>query len=875
MLDLEGRTIGKDDPDFEALRLNQNPAGSGQLTPRNVENAIRFFDFQCSAQKSVSIMAVTLGDHHLVEAHDRAAAKAFSELEKFAAIQTGQGNAKHRRTTGNLCAAAFRHDASRELDPQLHTHFVVANATWDAKSCRWLALETHDMFKAIRYAGKVYQNELAWECRRAGYQIEESRNEKGVVEGFEIKGVSSEVREHFSKRRREVEAGIEAFRAQYGREPTPSEVSVITRETRMGKLKEITSPEVLARQRSQLSSSELAGLESVKNGALHNDSSPSIGSNRSALAAARDHLFERLSVLPGHAILAEALNQKLGQVTLEGLQHNLLSDYSGIIRLTDNLTNQVLAAEFATRQGLQAEHSSVEFVNRTQNVFDSLGQIEGVPFDFKSDEQRRAVLETLANCDQVYAIRGRAGAGKTTSLQEIRKGLEAAGRHVHYLAPTSSAAETLRKEGFRNATTVSDFLSNQSQPKLRNAVLIVDEAGLQSNKQGVEILKQAQASRARVLFVGDARQHSSVEAGDFLRVLETHSQLRASELKDIRRQLVPEYNVAIRAMASGLATRGMTQLEALGWVHEGKGHYICQAAAAYLAATENGSRMNECIAVCSTWEENHRLTEAIRAELKQRGALEEGEKLSVHDPLDWTLQQKQKAANYRQGMVVQFHASAGPARRGQAFVVEAVRAGRVFLRGYPNSIDPSRCASRFTVYTARELEICPGEKILIRRNDREAGLINGQVLTVRQVGHDGAIETEEGKIIPPSFRAFCHGYVVTSHKAQGRTHDKVIVAAEQLNAKSAYVACSRGRFHCSVFTPDKAHLFSRLDEPGDRKAVFDVLSTVSARVATWFHDRSDSFRRVIHPSRKNPPLGYAQLAEPSTLSFRATPELEL
>jgi hypothetical protein len=222
----------------------------------------------------------------------------------------------------------------------------------------------------------------------------------------------------------------------------------------------------------------------------------------------------------------------------------------------------------------------------------------------------------------------------------------------------------------------------------------------------------------------------------------------------------------------------MTQLEALGWVHEGKGYYICQAADAYLAATENGSQMNGCIAVCPTWEENHRLTEAIRAQLQQRGVSERGDKVRIHDPLDWTLQQKQKAANYRPGMVVQFYASAGPARRGQAFIVEAVRAGRVFLRGHANAIDPSRCASRFTVYTARELEIYPGEKILIRRNDREAGLINGQVLTVWRVRHDGAIETEEGKIIPPSFRTFCHGYVVTSHKAQGRTHDKVIVAAE-------------------------------------------------------------------------------------------------
>ena len=127
------------------------------------------------------------------EAHDRASRRALAELEKFAAIQTSQGHRKRRETTGTICAAAFRHDASRELDPQLHTHFVVANATWDVKSRRWLALETHDMFKAIRYAGKFYQNELARECRRLGYEIEIVRNGKGAIEGFQIEGVPAEI----------------------------------------------------------------------------------------------------------------------------------------------------------------------------------------------------------------------------------------------------------------------------------------------------------------------------------------------------------------------------------------------------------------------------------------------------------------------------------------------------------------------------------------------------------------------------------------------------------------------------------------------------------------------------------------------------------
>ena len=83
--------------------------------------------------------------------------------------------------------------------------------------------------------------------------------------------------------------------------------------------------------------------------------------------------------------------------------------------------------------------------------------------------------------------------------------------------------------------------------------------------------------------------------------------------------------------------------------------------------------------------------------------------------------------------------------------------------------------------------------------------------------------TKEGIGIPADFRQWCHGYVMTSHKAQGRTFEHVVIAAERLDAKAAYVACSRGRKSCAIHTPDKQRLLDRLPE-GSRKAVLDVLA---------------------------------------------------
>src|SRR5213596_772610 len=195
-------------------------------------------------------------------------------------------------------------------------------------------------------------------------------------------------------------------------------------------------------------------------------------------------------------------------------------------------------------------------------------------------------------------------------------------------------------------------------------------------------------------------------------------------------------------------------------------------------------------------------------------------------------------------MVVTFNARVGSIQRGQTLAVERVEAGRLWLEGHNRPIDIAKYAAKVTVSLSRVIEICPGEKILIRRNHREAGLVNGQVLTVTRLCTDGTLETREGKLVPSAFRHFCHGYVVTSHKAQGRTHDQVVIAAERLDSKAAYVACSRGRHQARIFTPEKAHLLDGLERPSDRLAASDVIGTT--RTAYWRYADHLALKRAAH-----------------------------
>ncbi len=454
-----------------------------------------------------------------------------------------------------------------------------------------------------------------------------------------------------------------------------------------------------------------------------------------------------------------------------------------------------------------------------------------VPAGQLSSEQQEAVRAILSTCDQVFSFRGIAGAGKTTTLREVHRGLAEAGHRALYIAPTAAAAKVLQQEGFASATTVEDFLQNVAQREsLRGAVVVCDEAGLKSNRQGAALLRLA---HQRGLLVGDVRQHVSVEAGDFLRVLEAHSQLGRCEVGEIRRQQdAPAYKAAVEKMAAGDARGGLAALDALGWLQESQADYLQRAAENYLRLTQGGTDLERCLAVAPTWAENHRLTEAIRSGLQARGLLErnDGATFTVHDSLQWTAQQKRNARNYQAGRMVVFTRATGTWKAGQCAEVRSVDpAGKVTLSPVDDAtcMLPLRAAESFDVGLPRRVEVATGDKLLVRANDKRLGLVNGQVLTVERIAGDRSITTCEGITIPAGFRQWCHGYVVTSHKAQGRTCEHVVVAAERLDAKAAYVACSRGRSSCVVHTPDKERLLARLPERS-RRAALDALTQAQA-----------------------------------------------
>ena len=94
---------------------------------------------------------------------------------------------------------------------------MIANATCD-RTGKWYALNEYEMVRAVRYAGKVYQNEMARAVQQLGYGIRLMR-QNGEITGFQIEGVSDALCERFSKRARRLNGRSRSSRTSRDENP--------------------------------------------------------------------------------------------------------------------------------------------------------------------------------------------------------------------------------------------------------------------------------------------------------------------------------------------------------------------------------------------------------------------------------------------------------------------------------------------------------------------------------------------------------------------------------------------------------------------------------------------------------------------------------
>ena len=195
---LRGHVLGTN------IRLGRKREGKHEHRPG--------FDITFSAPKSVSLAALLptrkhpRGDRGVLRCHDEAVKATLDWIEETKLQTRGYDPATGRRPRvkgHGMAAALFRHIASRNLDPQLHTHAVVANMTRDGEG-RWKSVEPTELHRNAILFGAYYRDQLARRLIAKGYSVLPAM--AGRMRSFEIAGYDRRIQAAFSSRRKEMEA---------------------------------------------------------------------------------------------------------------------------------------------------------------------------------------------------------------------------------------------------------------------------------------------------------------------------------------------------------------------------------------------------------------------------------------------------------------------------------------------------------------------------------------------------------------------------------------------------------------------------------------------------------------------------------------------
>lgn len=781
--------------DFHALCDNRDPRTGEQLSRSNRDDRRALYDLTFSVPKSVAVMRGLFNDQRIQREILESVDDTMRMIEaEHLATRVRRDGRDEDRPVDNAVWLPFYHADSRPVDGMVdmgdHVHACLLSLCYDEVENQWKAIQPDRFWSAAPFWQAAWHANLARRLEGLGFEIER-RND-----AFEISGIDREIVESFSRRAAEIDA--EAKRRGITDDRQKSELAALTR---AGKRHDLSPVEQQQQWLDRVEPDQLEGLKALYRQSREREGNPDPERPEAALGWALDHLLERQSVVTEEKLLTEALKEGVGKVSLEGLR-NAMSQRTDLIRAEVDGVKMV-----STKAVIDEEIAVLEFAKGSRGRIEPLNPAGEIRDPILSEEQRQAVRHIWQARDAVILFRGKAGTGKTTTAKEAVRGIEATGREVLMLAPTAEASRgVLAAEGFEHATTIAEFLlSEKLQERARGNVIWVDEAGLMPFRDMAKLTQLAESLDSRIVLSGDRRQNRAVARGEPLAVLEDLAGLPVAELKTIRRQK-GDYRSAVEKLASGQTEKGFAALEQLGAVKDmPESDPYRPLVDAYMEAL---GEKKSVLVLSPTRKEGQAVTEQLRERLKSDGKIG-AEDISVGQlkPLHLTEAEKRDPKRLV-GTTAVFVKHSGNIRSGQKLEVTEAIAEAIAAR--PDA---------FVAYERSTLNLAKGDTIRITANGwskpdgkakRGHRLNNGSLYQVKAIGEEG-ITLNNGWVLPESYQHVSHGYVLTSYAGQGKTYDRVLVAASRqslaaVNARELYVDASRGRESVTLFTDDREAL---------------------------------------------------------------------
>ncbi len=792
------------------------------------------WDATFSAPKSVSLEALLYGNKSVLRAHD-AAVRATLDWVEAEFLQTrdwepGSGRRPRVKADG-LVAATFRHVASRNNDPQLHTHTVIANMTRNLEG-EWRSVEPTLLRRRRRLIGAWYRNELARRLVEMGYVLVPT--EIGGLPSFELAGYGPAILEAFSTRRRDILAHM----AEKGWDYTAAGAQRATLHTRKRK-EEPGRPELAAMWKRR---AETLGLardgEAVRLDRQERRfmQAPPRFSALEAVWQAVDHMEERHSVFASADLLAAALGRDPGRHGHEDLERAIgrLIDDNHLVETKDGA--------LTTRRTIRAEKEIVSAMKKGRGKAEALAVRQEVRNRLDrttlTEGQKEAVDTILLSHDRIVGVQGFAGTGKTRMLSEVA-GLAGA-RTVFGFAPSAAASRVLAVEGGIGTTTLQWLLTRygriadgtagpdeiaRARESFRDAILVVDEASMVGTVQMRDLMRIVERlGAARLVLVGDSLQLKAVDAGQPFRLLQ-RAGMATARMDDIIRQRSLDLKAAVTHMVEGDPELAVESLG--GDVRTVPPERLAATAARLWLALTPEARAGTIILAPT-----HALREEIHG-IVRRGLAEEGvlhgRVLEISRLVDRRLTRMHAADAqcYRPGDVAVANRDVYGCREGEAWTVTGAEADRVLLerREERVALRPSgNAAHNLALCEARPLRIQAGDAIVWTRNIRRRGLINGERATVEAIARGKVrVRMQDGRKVSfatddDDLRHIDHAWSSTVHRTQGLTTDNAIAvldAASMMSDRSMlYVEMSRARHGFVLLTDDTEQLVARLEQEG-------------------------------------------------------------
>lgn len=562
---------GRLDPDaFLAVIAGEDPDTGKVLGRRYGEGSVRGYDATFSAPKSVSVLWA-FGDEtirgQVVESHDRAVDAVLGWIQDHAHTRLRRHGHITNVDAQGLIVGVFREHTSRRLDPQLHTHAVIANRV-PAPDGRWLALDARTMMVDQRTLSAVYHAGLRAELtRRLGVAWQPTEN--GIAE---IEHIPEDLLGEFSQRTRDLKIRLDTkrqrFRETMGREPTRKEDWRLGREaaldSRPGKPDQPTMGEL---REDWWDRTRRLGLDPgrvmrqalgrhIRSGGLD------LLAEQRMVGAALVSLAESQSSWRPAELVRELAAATPTTTTMEAQQltHRLdaLTDRAAVERCVD-ISRPVPIGVELRRDGRPVTEPAVNRALTTQPILSEEQQVidwaerqarTGSPLPVPdrslllwnpqlSAGQAQAVRAVAGNRG-LELIVGPAGTGKTTALRTAVELFERARRPIFGVAPTAAAAQVLADETGMAADTLDKLLVEHDQPDRpplpsfdlpAGATVVLDEAGTASTPNLARLARLAEEKDWRVVMVGDPRQFNAVgRGGMYTHFTERHDPVQLDEV---------------------------------------------------------------------------------------------------------------------------------------------------------------------------------------------------------------------------------------------------------------------------------------------------------------------------------------------------------